>query len=801
MERFAEFCIKRRNLVLGIILLITLVFGYGVACLKVATVFDDLLPQRHEYIKVHNKFRRLFGGANHITILVQVKKGDIFNKTTLEKIRYISNELFKIPGVDRFKVLSIGVTKMKRIVIDSQGFRVEPVMKDIPQTEEQMKAFRLSLYGNEMCYGPFVSFDSKKAMITADFFDEEIDYKVAFKELQRIRKETEDENNLVCIAGEPMHYGYVRESVRGVNFILAVTVIIILGVLYLYFRSKRGVIVPIVTAAVSGVWGLGFMSFMGYNLDPLVLVLPFLISLMTARHSMQLCARFLEEYSSGKSTQASSQIIISSMFIPGLTSIITDCLGIALVAVAPIPILQKIAVSCAFWSIATTVLALILTPLILSYIPESKRFVSQLKEIERKKKKLSLMDRWLPSLGKWIIGTGKYIVVAISILVTIWGAIYSKRLLVGDMLPGSNLLWPFHRYNIDGFRISFAMPVLCPLYVLIEGDKNDAINSGSVLREIYQFQRFVRNALIGTGRVMFIQSIVSTFPGAQYIVKEGNPNWYFFPLTDKEARYNLNRVIFGAEPGDIDRYLDADSQFTNIVIFCRDKTGETIRLVMDKVKEFINTQSHLGKDVTVTTGLDQQAHVTYRLAGGAIGVQAAVNEVINDSQVWNLVLALGGVFICVMIQYRSISAGLILTIPLAISNLICFALMGIYQIGLTVSTYPVSSVGVGLGVDYGIYFLSRLIEEKRLTDDINEAIINTLKSNGKSIVAIATTLTIGLIFWIFSTLRFQAWMGVLLAVLLFLNMLGALFLVPSLIAFFKPGFVTKVNKSEARASR
>jgi hypothetical protein len=483
------------------------------------------------------------------------------------------------------------------------------------------------------------------------------------------------------------------------------------------------------------------------------------------------------------------------MFIPGLTSIITDCLGIALVAVAPIPILQKIAVSCAFWSIATTVLALILTPLILSYIPESKRLASELVAIEEKKKKLSLMDRWLPGLGRWIVGKGKYIVVAISILITIWGAVYSKRLLVGDMLPGSNLLWPFHRYNIDGFRISFAMPVLCPLYVLIEGDKNDAINSGPVLREIYQFQRFVRNALIGTGRVMFTQSIVSVFPGAQYMVKEGNPNWYFFPITDKEAQYNLNRVAFGAEPGDIDRYIDADSHFTNIVIFCRDKTGETIRLVMEKVKEFINTQSHLGKNVTVTTGLDQHAHVIYRLAGGAIGVQAAVNEVINDSQIWNLVLALGGVFLCVMIQYRSIAAGLILTVPLAISNLVCFALMGIYQIGLTVSTYPVSSIGVGLGVDYGIYFLSRLVEEKRLTDDLNEAIINTLKSNGKSIVAIATTLTIGLIFWLFSTLRFQAWMGALLAVLLFLNMLGALFLVPSLIAFFKPGFVTKVNKS------
>jgi len=174
-------------------------------------------------------------------------------------------------------------------------------MINIPQTEEEMNAFRLSIYGNEMCYGPFVSFDSKKAMITADFFEEAIDYKVVFKELQRIRKEAENKNNIVAIAGEPMHLGYVRESIQRVNLILIGTILIILLILYLYFKSKRGVIIPIFTAGISGIWGLGFMSLMGYNLDPLVLVLPFLISLMNARHSMQLCARFLEEYGSGRS--------------------------------------------------------------------------------------------------------------------------------------------------------------------------------------------------------------------------------------------------------------------------------------------------------------------------------------------------------------------------------------------------------------------------------------------------------------------------------------------------------------------
>ena len=123
MERFAEFCIRRRNLLLGIMLFITLFFGYEVAHLKVITIFDDLLPQGHEYIKVHNKFRSLFGGANQITIIVQVKKGDIFNKVTLEKVQYITEELYKVPAVDRFKVLSIAVRKMKNTVMDAQGSR------------------------------------------------------------------------------------------------------------------------------------------------------------------------------------------------------------------------------------------------------------------------------------------------------------------------------------------------------------------------------------------------------------------------------------------------------------------------------------------------------------------------------------------------------------------------------------------------------------------------------------------------------------------------------------------------------
>jgi predicted RND superfamily exporter protein len=147
-----------------------------------------------------------------------------------------------------------------------------------------------------------------------------------------------------------------------------------------------------------------------------------------------------------------------------------------------------------------------------------------------------------------------------------------------------------------------------------------------------------------------------------------------------------------------------------------------------------------------------------------------------------------GLFLFCTLNFRSITAGLILTIPLAISNLVGFAIMALTEVGLTVSTYPVSSVAIGFGVDYGIYFISRLLEEKKNAEDLNTAIMRTMTSNGKAIVIIATTLTLGLVCWIFSTLRFQAEMGTFFALLLLLNMLGSLLLVPSLLALIKPKF-------------
>ena len=318
MKKLADFVIEKRGWFLAIISIITLFFLYQVKNLKVYTTFADLLPQNHEYIKVHNSIRSRFGGANTVTMVLQVKQGDIFNYTTLKKIRDITDELYLIPGVDRFKILSLAVDKLLDLKVISGGFDFEPLMfPAVPQTPEATAALKERVYAS-VFYGNFVWFDSKKTLITLDFFEDEIDYLAVFKELRRIQQKYEDSNHRLSINGEPMHLGYVDYYAGTIFLIMLGTTLVMLLLFYYWYRSLRATLIPFLGAAVSGVWGLGFMSLLHYNLDPLMLVFPFLIASRAACHTVQVIKRYTEECLIAREGKAACKRVIEGMFIPGI---------------------------------------------------------------------------------------------------------------------------------------------------------------------------------------------------------------------------------------------------------------------------------------------------------------------------------------------------------------------------------------------------------------------------------------------------------------------------------------------------
>ncbi len=213
MKKFADFVIEKRGLVLVIMALITLFFAFALRDLKVYTKFADLLPQGHEYIKTYNEIRAKFGGANTVTMIYQVRQGDIFNPTTLKKIRELTDELYYIPAVDRFKITSLAVNTVVDMQLKSGGYEFVPLMfPNVPKTQEEAEALQEQVYSS-VFYGGLVWFDSKKTLITADFFDDEIDYSVVYREFMRLQKKYEDDNHILSMAGEPLHLGYIDSYV------------------------------------------------------------------------------------------------------------------------------------------------------------------------------------------------------------------------------------------------------------------------------------------------------------------------------------------------------------------------------------------------------------------------------------------------------------------------------------------------------------------------------------------------------------------------------------------------------------
>lgn len=779
MKSFADFVIKYRLMVLVVILGITVYFGYHLMQLRVTTNFNELLPQSHEYVKIHNQFREVFGGANFLVIMVSVDQGDIFNVNTLEKVRYITNELEKIQGIDRYKILSIASKKLKNPKITSWGIEGVPLMfPEVPKTKEGMEELKEAVYSNEAYYGSYVSFDSKKCLIFADFFEGELDYNVVYSELERLRKETEDENTTISIVGHPMHLGVVASKIDEMNMIMIGTGIVMPILLWLAFRSLLAALFVPFTAVISGVWGLGFMSLMGYNIDPLIFVMPFLISLMAFRHSHQLYNRYFEEYIKTKDRLAGIRVIIEEMFLPGMTSIATDAFGIAIVAIAPIPVLQKMAIAGCFWCFVTVVIGLILTPIVLSYIPISKTFLKHIENEQKKEEeRTGFANRFADWLAPFLIGRGRYYVLAIVGVILVFSYYWSEQLIVGDAQVGSNLLYPKERYNKDSVRINKNLPLINPLYVVLEGQKNRALTDLQAITDIKNFSEY----MVRHSGAVGAQNIISPLMAMPQKFHEDDPKWMGLAEDLPTANAYLIGLSMSGDPGDMNKFLDPKLRQTNVVLFYTDKTGPTIEKAISTAKKYISDLSDLPEGFK------------YKLCGGVIGTEASINEMVKEKQLQTLALALLMVFVFCTINFMSIKAGLILVIPLLISNFMAFAYMAMNNIGLSVSTLPVSAAGIGMGVDYGIYMLARAAEEKKNHPDftLEQVLTETIKTYTKSVIYVAGTLVLGLLVWVLSGLKFQAQMGMMLAVILFLNCLGAVFLVPVLILIFKPKFLIK----------
>ncbi len=775
VSKFVSFVFRFRLAILVFIALGTGFFAFQTLTVPLVTVFDNLWPQNHPYMQLYNRIRDQFGGANIITVVVEAKNGDIFNHATLSKIKRITDSILLVQDVNYYQVYSIARSKTKSIHSSPAGITLEAVMwPDVPDTPEALERTKHRIFADDMIRGVLVSIDGSAAMITASLLERELNFKVIFDQVNAILDRERDAETNIYVGGEPILYGWIYSYKKEMVGIFLITVALILLVLFLYTNSLIGTVLPLVSATVSVFWGLGFFNLLGYNLDPLIMVIPFLISAMTLSHSVQLGERFAEEYANSGDKLVAAEASMHALLRPGIASIVIGAGSVAVVFFMPIPLLQRLALAGCFWVLSIFVSVFVLNPILLSFFPRKKLNSTCLQ--------MRITDALLSKIGVLSASpTGRMSILVVTFGIGFWGVGASSKVTIGDTHQGSPILWPDARYNQDVAAINQKFPGLDQMYVVFEGAEADAMKNPAVLDLMVEFQKTME-ALPEIGATV---SLADLLPRLHMVFRDDHPKWKVFPETQVSTGFLLNMLFANSDPGDMDKFVRYDGRDANITLYFKDHRGDTVRKAVAVAKQFFADRNPQG--------------VQIRLAGGLIGALAAVNEVIARAEMLSVVLAFSLVFAFCAVTFRSLLAGVIFIFPLAISNVLTFAFMSVKGIGLNVNVLPIAALGIGLGVDYSLYIVSRIKEEVALGKGAQEAIVESCRTAGRGVVFTATTVTMSVITWyFFSSLRFQAEMGLLLALWMVFSMVGAMLLTPSMISLIQPRFVFGTQESHSR---
>lgn len=643
----------------------------------------------------------------------------------------------------------------------------------------------------------------------------------------------EDANTTLHIIGRPVMLGSILDQYPQLKWLFLATILAMLLTLVAYFRTVVGVLVPMLTAILSAFWGIGILALLDFNFDPLIIVIPFIISARALSHSVQLINRYLSEYDRERDRKLAAEKTLAGLWKPGLLAIITDAAGVLVVWLTPIPLMQKLAIMGGYWVMSIIVTDMIFNPIFLSYMPAPRR-----KDTGRG----GLVERALRWIGAAAAGRHVWAILGITGITFVVGFLFARNLVIGDVHPGTPMLWPDSEYNRATESIAHKFGNTEMFNVIVEGESRDAIKSPPVLRNMEGLQRALEDLPVVSASL----SIADLLPGIIAAIHGGDPKWELIPLDRRESGFFLNMVFSAAEPGDLADFITQDSRDANIRFFLHDHKGTTLRQVVAAARDYISANpfpmerraykgagryerfmirlweiylhdravegawAYLrGQGVTaeqMTERIEDYVHVlpldraTFRLAAGYGGLLAAVNEVIIRTEALVTGLAFLVVFVFCAVAYRSVVAGLLFLAPLAISNYLTYALMGALEIGLDVNSLPVVALGVGLGVDYGLYVVGRIEEEFRRSGDLAFAIMESLSTAGKAVFFTAATMVVGVVFWAFSFLRFQADMGILLVFWMAMSALGGLILLPTLIWLIKPKFLTRRTGIDVKAA-
>jgi len=755
---------NNRVLVIGFFIAVTLFMGYSLSNLHIDAGFSKLLPLEHEYMKTYVEHRQEFGGANRILIGVMTKEGDIFTPEFFDLLKSVTDDVFFIPGVDRSQVKSIFTPNVRYTEVVEDGIAGGNV---IPNDFKPVPEGFARVRGNILkagIVGRLIANDFSGAIVSAQLMEfhpitgERIDYVEVAKILEeeiRAKYDKKDVNDKydIHIIGFAKVIGDIAGGVKRVVLFFGITFLITALLVYFYTLSFKLTLIPLAASLMAVVWQLGILTALGFGIDPMGILVPFLIFAIGVSHGVQMVSVTKTRIIAGDSGINAARTSFQRLLVPGSIALLSDTIGFVTIFFINIRIIQELAITASIGVAVIILTNMVLIPVLMSYLNFDEKY----------RQRITRQQNFLDPLWNWLarITSPKAagLTIFVSVLLLVLGGWKAMDVKIGDLHRGVPELRADSRYNMDteviSSRFSIGVDIIS---VIVETFSEGCINY-EVMDTIDRFEWHMRN-------VEGVQSVVAMPDIAKRINagwNEGSPMWQVLP---RNQDVMIQACAYIPTSSGL---LNTDGSVMPVLIFTKDHKAETIEKIVSEVKKF-RAEHNSDK-------------IKFRLATGSVGVMAATNEEVAASQFPILLYVFLAIIGLCLITFRSIKAMLCIVLPLGLVSLLAYALMSTLEIGLKVSTLPVVALGVGVGVDYGIYIFSRMRTFLSEGMPLYDAYRRTLHVAGIGVMFTGITLAIGVVTWIFSPLKFQADMGVLLTFMFFVNMVGALFLLPALACF------------------
>ena len=754
---------NHRPLVLLLCLLATLLLGWQALGLKLNASFEKTIPTRHPYIANYLANHGNLGGqGNALRIAVAVKQGDIFSKDYLATLQKLNDEVFLLPGVDRPFMKSLWTSNTRWIAVTEEGLDGNTVMGDrydgSPAALAEVRA-NVERSGE---IGQIVAADFQSSILFVPLLDKDprtgaaLDYGELSRRIESLRAKYASDRIAIHVTGFAKVAGDLIDGLRQMLGFFALALAITTGVLYAYTRCMRSTGLVVACSLIAVAWQFGLLKLFGYELDPYSVLVPFLVFAIGMSHGAQKMNGILQDVGRGTHRVVAARYTFRRLFMAGLTALLCDAVGFAVLALIPIRVIQDLA---AIASIGVAVLIftnLVLLPVLLSYLGVSPAAAQR--SLKMESPEASQRGMWA-AIGRFTERGPARAAIAAGVVLAVAGYATSLQLRIGDLDPGAPELRPNSRYNRDNAYIASHYAASADILTVMVATPEDQCTRYAVLSQVDALSWRLQQ-LPG---VESTQSMAALSKWASVGYNEGQLKWYELVPNDS--------ALGGVQTRAPRELFNQGCSFLSLYVYLKDHKAETLARVVGAVEGFIAEHDK-------RPGAKAQAR--FMLAAGSAGIDAATNIVVAKAMREMLLWVYGAVLVLCWVTFRLWRAVLVAVLPLVLTSILCEALMVILGMGVKVATLPVIALGVGIGVDYALYVLSVMLARLRAGASLAEAYAQALQFTGRVVMLTGITLALAVGTWAFSPIKFQADMGVLLAFMFLWNMVGALVLLPAL---------------------